>query len=412
MRLRLLLISLLFLGTALCARAGVIRVCSSCTIRDALARARDGDTVLVNGGIHYEAGLEITRRIALIGTGRPVIDGQNKGTILTVLADSVTISGFRFQNVLQSYTKDFAAIRAYKATGIHIRDNVLRRVFFGILIEQCKHGIIEANTISSLHKDEASAGNGVHIWKSAHMKVLHNEIFNMRDGIYFEFVKRSRIAHNFSHDNIRYGLHFMFSNNDKYMHNRFARNGAGVAVMFSKRITMTDNIFFDNWGDASYGLLLKEIYDARIRHNIFRRNTIAINLEGSTRIDYRFNDFLNNGWAVRVTGACYQNEFIHNNFISNSFDISYNGQVNNNKFEQNYWSEYSGYDLDKDGIGDVPFRPVKLFSYVVNHTPETIVLMRSLFVDLLNFSEKVSPVFTPDNLIDPQPLMKPVHDRD
>ena len=79
--------------------------------------------------------------------------------------------------------------------------------------------------------------------------------------------------------------------------------------------------------------------------------------------------------------------------------------MNGNRFHNNYWSDYTGYDLDKDGIGDVPYRPVKLFSYIVNKTPETIVLLRSLFVDIINFSEKISPVFTPDDLMDNAPSM-------
>ena len=74
----------------------------------------------------------------------------------------------------------------------------------------------------------------------------------------------------------------------------------------------------------------------------------------------------------------------------------------------NYWSNYTGYDLDKDGAGDIPYRPVKLFSYIVNRTPETIILLRSLFIDIIDFSEKVSPIFTPDNLIDETPEMKRV----
>jgi len=81
--------------------------------------------------------------------------------------------------------------------------------------------------------------------------------------------------------------------------------------------------------------------------------------------------------------------------------------MNDNKFDNNFWSSYTGYDLDKNGIGDIPYRPVKLFSYIVNKTPETIILMRSLFVDIINFSEKVSPVFTPDELVDSTPLMIP-----
>lgn len=97
--------------------------------------------------------------------------------------------------------------------------------------------------------------------------------------------------------------------------------------------------------------------------------------------------------------------------MNNSFDLSYNSKLNNNKFEGNHWSEYAGYDLDKDGIGDVPYRPVKLFSYVVNKTPEALILLRSLFVDIINFSEKVSPVFTPDNLVDSKPIMTRIDDK-
>jgi nitrous oxidase accessory protein len=198
----------------------------------------------------------------------------------------------------------------------------------------------------------------------------------------------------------------MFSNNDTYEQNTFENNGAGVAVMFSKHIKMCDNTFKKNWGSASYGMLLKEINDAEIKRNVFEENTIGINIEGSNRIDYENNDFINNGWAIKVRGACYTNKFMKNNFLYNSFDIAYNSKVNDNEFSQNFWSNYTGYDLDKDGIGDVPYRPVKLFSYIVNRTPETIVLLRSLFIDIIDFSEKVSPVFTPDNLMDEHPQMK------
>jgi nitrous oxidase accessory protein len=173
---------------------------------------------------------------------------------------------------------------------------------------------------------------------------------------------------------------------------------------------MHNNTFKLNWGSASYGLLLKEIYDAEIYSNLFEENTIGINGEGCTRINYTNNTFLRNGWAIKIAGACYTNIFKKNDFLHNSLDLAYNSKLNDNKFENNYWSEYSGYDLDNDGVGDVPYRPVKLFSYIVNRTPEALVLLRSLFVDIINFSEKVSPVFTPDNLMDANPIMKKIND--
>jgi nitrous oxidase accessory protein len=202
----------------------------------------------------------------------------------------------------------------------------------------------------------------------------------------------------------------MFSNENEYFDNIFIKNGAGVAIMFSKYVKMHNNKFVENWGSASYGLLLKEIYDAEIENNLFEQNTIGISVDGSTRINYKRNTFLRNGWAVKIVGACYENDFAQNNFMHNALDLSYNSKINSNKFDSNYWSDYAGYDLDKNGIGDVPYRPVKLFSYIVHRTPEAIILLRSLFVDMINFSEKVSPVFTPDNLVDNSPLMKKTND--
>ena len=250
------------------------------------------------------------------------------------------------------------------------------------------------------------SGNAIHLWYCKQIVVENNQVRGHRDGIYLEFVDDSRVRNNISENNLRYGLHFMFSNDDDYSHNIFRRNGAGVAVMFSRNINMWENRFEYNWGRASYGLLLKEIYDAEIRDNVFLENTIGIYVEGSTRIQYQHNEFNRNGWAIKMSGGCLDNTVTANNFLDNTFDLSLNSAPNNNSFDGNYWSEYNGYDLGRDGVGDVPYQPVKLFNYVVNRTPEAMVLLRSLFVDLLNFSEKVSPVLTPANVADKTPLMQ------
>ena len=129
-------------------------------------------------------------------------------------------------------------------------------------------------------------------------------------------------------------------------------------------------------------------------------------MEGAARIQYQNNQFRNNGWAVQMSGGCLDNNFTANNFESNTLDLVVNSQVNNNTFDGNYWSEYSGYDLNHDGIGDVPHRPVKLFSYVLSQSPESIVLLRSFFIDLMNLAEKISPVLTPADVLDNKPLMR------
>jgi len=410
---RSLLIFILSLLTSTL-HANQIEVCSTCTyntVKEAVENAVDGDEIIIKSGVYKENGIIIINKaISLIGEGNPIIDGEFKETIFSINADNFSIEGLTIINVGQSYTKDFAGILISRSNHFTIRNNILKNVFFGILIEKSHYGIIENNQVSSNSVNEASSGNGIHIWHSSEMTISHNNLHGLRDGIYFEFVTNSKITYNLSYNNLRYGLHFMFSNNDEYHHNVFSNNGAGVAVMFSKFIKMTNNEFLKNWGSTSYGLLLKEIYDAEIENNIFEKNTIGINVEGTTRINYKNNIFNRNGWAVKIKGACYENIFNNNNFTNNSFDLSYNSKLNDNNFDGNYWSSYTGYDLDKNGFGDVPYRPVKLFSYIVNRTPETIVLLRSLFVDIINFSEKVSPVFTPDDLLDKNPLMHRIDD--
>jgi len=391
-----------------------IEVCSSCetkSIKEAILKAENGDEIIIRGGIYKEHGvILINKSVKIIGVGNPIIDGENKETILKIKADNFTIEGLTIINVGRSYTKDFAAILVSRSNHFIIRNNIFKDVFFGILIEKSHYGVVENNDISSNAKDQAGSGNGIHLWHSSNMKIINNTVHGLRDGIYFEFVKKSKVINNKSYGNLRYGLHFMFSNENEYFDNVFIKNGAGVAVMFSKFITMRNNKFQENWGSASYGLLLKEIYDAEIENNLFEMNTIGISVDGSTRINYKKNTFLRNGWAVKIVGACYENDFAQNNFLHNALDLSYNSKINTNKFDNNYWSDYTGYDLDKNGIGDVPYRPVKLFSYIVHRTPESIILLRSLFVDIINFSEKVSPVFTPDNLVDNSPLMKNIND--
>lgn len=409
---KLVILLILLQGTFTLAKT--IEVCASCnisTIKKAIAIAQNGDKIFIKKGIYFENNLNITQSISIYGESGTIIDGKKGGDIFHINANNFELKNLKIVNVGVSYTKDYAAVKVVKSNNFLIKNLIIDQVFFGILIEKSHYGNVIENVLSSTAKDEANSGNGIHIWHSSNMNVQKNEVFGMRDGIYFEFVTESKVHQNKSHHNIRYGLHFMFSNNDTYYNNIFKNNGAGVAVMFSKFITMYNNKFLKNWGSASYGLLLKEIYDTQIYNNLFQENTIGIKGEGCTRINYKNNTFLRNGWAIKIAGACYTNIFEKNDFLHNSLDLAYNTKINDNKFINNYWSDYTGYDLNNDGVGDIPYRPVKLFSYVVNKTPEALVLLRSLFVDIINFSEKVSPVFTPDNLIDEKPLMKKINDR-
>ena len=375
------------------------------SIQEAIDLGNSHDTILVYSGEYVEYDIIIDKPLFLIGIDRPIINGDFKSEIVTITSDSVYFKGFQVQNVGFSFTKDWAAIKIDNKDYCTIEDNILLDTYFGIYLKKANHTIIRDNQLQSKAENEVNSGNGIHLWYCDDILIENNQVRGHRDGIYFEFVEHSRIIGNTSEANIRYGLHFMFSNHDDYIENTFKNNGTGVAVMFSDHINMKRNHFVDNWGTTNYGLLFKEIYDGELSENIFENNTTAIFADGSNRIKIINNEFRSNGWAMNIFSSCMDNEIAYNNFISNTFDLTTNGTRNSNDFHDNYWDQYAGYDLDKDGVGDVPYRPVRLFSYLIGRVPESIILLHSFFIDMINIAEKVAPVLTPQSLMDERPKM-------
>ncbi|RZJ35653.1 MAG: nitrous oxide reductase family maturation protein NosD [Flavobacterium sp.] len=399
----------LFLSVSLVAHANVIEVGKNKpikSIKSALAIAKTGDTVLVSGGIYKEGNITINKKIVFKGTGNPVLDGQLRFEVLSLKAAGIVVEGFKVINSGHATLEDPCGIKAYNTHSVVIRNNILDNNFFGIYLQNCRNSVIQNNKITAYGKEEQLIGNGIHCWKSDKIQIVGNTITGHRDGIYFEFVTNSVIKKNLSTRNVRYGLHFMFSNADSYIGNTFRNNGAGVAVMFTKKVTMIGNVFEKNYGDATYGLLLKEISDSHISGNRFVDNTSGIHMEGTSRILVEKNVFQRNGWGMKIQASCMDNEIRQNNFLGNTFDISTNGSLVLNTFNKNYWDKYDGYDLDKNGIGDVPYHPLSLFAVLTENTPSAMLLFRSFMITLLDKSEKVLPSITPDNFIDKTPLMK------
>jgi nitrous oxidase accessory protein len=378
------------------------------TIRRAVQIARDNDTILVRKGLYYVNNIIIAKPLTILGENFPVLHGAGKYEIITITGRGVNIKGIHFTNSGYSSMNDYAAIKIIDAIETHIENNILTQTFFGIHVANSRDFVIKGNRLKGFTKTEQTSGNGIHLWKCDNALVEGNNSSGHRDGIYFEFVTNSKIRNNISHNNIRYGLHFMFSNDDTYSNNVFKENGAGVAVMFSKRVTMEANTFENNWGPSAYGILLKEISDSKMTSNKFYRNTVAIYMEGANRIEVSHNLFKGNGWACKVQASCSDNNYHQNNFLSNTFDVGTNGSLVLNNFSDNYWDKYEGYDLNRDGIGDVPYRPVSLYSMLIEQNPNSLMLLRSFMVTLLDKAEKAIPSITPESLKDDKPRMRQV----
>jgi nitrous oxidase accessory protein len=372
----------------------------------ALEAAKDGDVIWMASGRYPEKGLVISRRLSIIGEEWPILDAEGGETILDIRADGVSVRGLVLRGVGVNYLKECGGIRITEAADALIEGNRFERDFFGVYGAHARRATVRGNAFEGLRGKETANGNGLHFWKSDSVAIDRNTIRGHRDGIYLEFTGNSQVTGNTCEGNVRYGLHFMYANGNTYLGNTFRTNGSGVAVMYSHGISMRGNVFERNWGAASYGLLLKSISDSRIEHNRFEKNTVGLFQETSNRLAVSGNLFKDNGWGLRIVADCDANGYSGNSFSGNTFDLAYNASASNsNLFDRNLWDHYQGWDLDRDGIGDIPHRPVELLPAIMQNHPQAMVLLRSHFVTLLNVLERMFPTLSPPSLEDKAPLM-------
>ena len=386
----------------------ILTVCSNCeikSIKEAVSMSADGDVLIIKEGYYMENNIVIDKSIRITGEKNTVIDLEFSNQGFVIKKENVSVSNLEIRNINVNYINDLSAIRIEYTYGCVVENNFIYNSFFAIYLAESNNCIIRNNIIKGEAKTESSSGNGIHLWNCRNIVIENNETSGHRDGIYLEFLKNSKLTGNLSYKNLRYGMHFMFSDSNKYMRNTFRENGAGVAVMYTKYTEMRENRFEENWGPASYGILMKDISNSIIMRNTFYRNTTAVYMEGSDMLQMTGNNFIENGWAMKILGNCLNNTISSNNFEGNTFDVSSNSSRNENIYQWNYWDKYDGYDINKDNIGDVPYRPVSLYSMLIEKIPESIILLRSIITDILDVTEKVLPVFIPETLIDNNPRM-------
>ncbi|MCC6319687.1 MAG: nitrous oxide reductase family maturation protein NosD [Gemmatimonadaceae bacterium] len=365
-------------------------------IGEAVAAAPHGARIVIGAATYREPMIVVRRPMTLVGEPGARLDGEGARTILLIEADDVTVEGLTFVNTGSSQVDERAGIRARNARACTIRGNRLEATAFAISLERTVGCRVSDNTIRGTGGGQMETGNGIHAWYSDSLTITGNAVSGHRDGIYFEFVTAGQIHRNVAERNARYGLHFMFSHDCTYDTNTFRANGNGVAVMYSHTVTMTANTFEKNIGSAAYGLLLKDIDESQVRGNRFLGNSVGLYLEDAGRNQVIGNRFAANGWGLKVLASAQGNVFSDNVFEGNAFDVGTNSRSNYSTFRGNYWDRYTGYDLDRDGIGDVPFAPVRLFALVVEQSPASLVLLRSMLVDLLDLAERALPAIAPD----------------
>jgi nitrous oxide reductase family maturation protein NosD len=375
------------------------------SISKAIELSSDGDTIKVENGVYKER-IVVDKSVKLIGINRPVIDGQDKGTVVLIKAPGCTFKGFLVRGTGESLTVEDAGILLDSAPDSIIEDNQLEDVLFGMYLKNSPRGLIQHNVIKGKDLPLPERGDGIRLWYSPEAQILYNHINRSRDLVMWwsgrTLIKGNRV------ENGRYGLHYMYSDDNVFEDNIFIDNFVGGFLMYSSGIRFYHNIFARNHGLATgYGVGFKDLDDVIAEENLFIDNGIGLYLDNSPHLIDSWNEIKKNVIAFNDIGASFMPSIERNIVVSNSFidngeqiEVRGGGALSGNAWfkdnKGNYWSDYVGYDENRDGIGDVPYFAESLFESFIDRYPSMRIFVYSPVSQAIEFASEAFPVFRPE----------------
>lgn len=381
-----------------------------------IAAAAPGETITVEPGTYHER-IVIDRDITLRGVGRPILDGGGVGDIVEIRASGATIEGFTLRNTGIDLDKENTAIRVL-APGVTVQDNVLDDVLFGIDLRGAPDSVIRRNRIGGKALDIARRGDGLRLWRSDRTIVEENSFHDGRDAVVWystDVVLRGNLA-----SRCRYGLHLMYCDSVTIEQNRLEGNSVGLYIMYSSGIRVIGNSFRRNRGPSGYGIGLKEADRFLVEENLFTGNRVGVYLDGSPFSARGFGRFHRNAIAFNDVGMTFLpsvrgNELHENNFVDNleQIVVAGRGSLDGNTFWRgdrgNFWSDYTGYDQNRDGVGDFVHESRTLFEGLLDREQNLRLFLHTPAQQAIEFVGRALPAILPEpKFIDEVPLMRPV----
>lgn len=410
-RLGILWVMLLMCGAA---RADVLTVGGANpqyrSIPEAIAAARPGDTIRVLPGA-YVVQLTIDKSIKLEGIDRPTLRGTGHGSTIVIAADHCVLKGFKLEHCGGDLQAEDSGI-LIKSNHNLIENNELSDILYGIYLLGASHNTIRGNTVRGRRElEEGERGAGLHMWNSSDNLIEGNTILEARDGLYIQSSSRNTVRRNYV-AHLRYGLHYMNSDDNRFDDNVFTNNVAGAAIMYSRRIEMRRNAFLHNRGFSSFGILFQDCDDILAEDNYLIDNATGIFMEALRQSMFRRNVIAENDLALFIFSNSDATTVVDNNFIENLSPLQVVGKSTTIRWHQsgrgNYWSDYAGYDLDGNGIGDISHRVQNVFEYLEGNYPRLRLYLNSPAAQALAAAEKTFPLLRGSAELDRAPLMKAV----
>ncbi len=380
------------------------------SIQAAIHSAKAGDTIRIYAGT-YTGDLILDRQLTLEGIGKPILRGSGKGSVITVTADGCVIRGFVIEHSGGELQQEHSGI-LLKSNHNRVEENELRDILFGIYLFASGKNTIRGNVIRGRTELEiGDRGAGLHLWTSPSNRIEENEVSATRDGLFIQNSNDNWIRNNRIHD-LRYGVHYMFSDANRFEENVFSNSVAGAAIMYSRHIEFRRNAFFHNRGFSSFGILLQECVECVAEENFILDNGTGIFMEAVKKSVIHRNVIVGNDVALQIFSSSAENVFSENNFVENLSPLQLVGNNSGSVWQQNgrgnFWNDTGVYDLDGNGVGDVPYRIQNVFEYMEGNHPRLRLYLYSPAAQALAEAEETFPLVRGSEEVDTAPLVKAV----
>lgn len=372
-------------------------------------------SVLVLAPGEYIGGVTVDKSMTITSSGGAIVDGGDVGSVFTITAPDVTLDNLIIRNSGTSLDREDSGVTSIDTPRVTLTNSTLENVLFGVFLRTSPESLVANNTVGPKEVEQARRGDGIRLWESEGSVVDNNTLDGGRD-LVFWFTDGIVVTNN-TVTNGRYGLHFMYSDDARIEGNNLSDNSVGAFLMYSRRTHISGNVMANNSGPSGYGLGLKDMDDVRIEGNRFIANRIGVYLDNSPWSIDGSGWIEGNLFAYNRTGMLFQpsvsrNAMSMNTFIDNSEQVGVTGSGNfrGNDWTVggmgNYWSDFAGYDADRDGIGDVSYKGQDLYNTMTDNHPELEFFQETPAAKAINLAAQMFPVLRPKPVMeDESPLV-------
>ena len=391
------------------ATAGELRVpAEGDALSAALEVARPGDVLVLEPGVH-RGPVRIDRTVTLVGEPGAIIDGGGTGSTVTISAPEVVLRDLVIRNSGADLSAQDSGVTVdAEGDGAVIENNRILDNLMGVSLRGPDGAVVRGNLIEGRrYRRVNDRGDDVWIWNSPGSVVENNDIRWGRDGI-FVTTSRDNLFRGNRFRGLRYAVHYMYTNDSRLEGNLSFGNRMGFALMFSTGLEVTGNLAE---GDEQRGILLNYVNSSVITGNMVRGGPEkCVFIYNSNKNRFAGNWFEGCAIGIHFTAGSERNEIYGNAFIDNREQVKYVGTRYlewSRDGRGNYWSDYLGFDLDRDGIGDQPYRPNDLVDQIFWRYPLAKLLFNSPALHLLRWAQREFPGLHPGGVTDSFPLMRP-----